>query len=134
MRLSSSDVWTCGYLEMWARDYAGPPELMVSAASGAAMSEYETSWLTVEGPAAFGHLTLWGSGDVAVEIYEGASAETLLRSRFQVASIAELAGHLSAFVEGCATGFGPHVVAGAAGWSGQRTPIRAPTTMRHLNL
>jgi hypothetical protein len=134
MGLSSSDVWTGGYLEMWARDYAGPPELMVSAARGAATSECETSWLTVEGPAAFGHLTLWESGIVAVEIYEVASAETLLRSRLQVTSMAELASQLSAFVEVCATGFGPCLVAGAVGWSGQRTPIREPTTLRHLNL
>jgi hypothetical protein len=108
---------------------------MVSAASGAATSECETSWLTVEGPAAFGHLTLWESGIVAVEIYEVASAETLLRSRLQVTSMAELASQLSAFVEGCATGFGPHLVAaGAVGWSGKRSPIREPTTLRHLNL
>ena len=123
-----------GYLEKWARDYAGPPELMVSAASGAEMSECETSWLTVEGPAAFGHLTLWESGDVAMEIYEVASAETLLRSRSQVASIAELAAHLSVFVEGCAAGFGPHLVAGAADRSGGGTAIREPTTRRHLHL
>lgn len=133
IRSSLSDLRVGRYLEMWARDYAGPAELMVSAESGSEMSECATSWVTVEGPAAFGHLTLWESGELAVEIYEIATAEPLLRSRFRIASIAELADHLSALVEGCAAGFEPGMVAGTDG-IGREAAIREPSTHRRSHL
>ncbi len=90
------------YLGRWLADYAGPPELVVGLERGSERSDCAVGWLTAEGPAAFGHLTLWDSGDVAIEVYDDDTAEFLLRSRGRVTTVAELAAHLCAFVVSCA--------------------------------
>lgn len=100
------------YLDRWLVDYSGPPELVMGLERGSEQAECAVGWLTVEGPAAFGHLTLWDSGDVAIEVYDGNTAEFLLRSRGRVSTIAGLVAHLCVLVAGCAPATGAKPVAG----------------------
>lgn len=92
------------YLRLWLRDYAGPPELVLSLDQGSVESECAVAWLTAEGPAGFGHLTLWDSGELAIEVYDGATAAVLLRHRGRVRTVADLASHLQEYVGRCALG------------------------------
>jgi hypothetical protein len=89
------------YLRHWLNDYGGPSELVMSLERSSERSECGVAWVTAEGPDAFGHLTLWESGEVAVEVYDGATGAVLLRYRGRVRTVRELAPHLRDYVQRC---------------------------------
>lgn len=105
--MTASNEWMAAtdglvaYLQRWTNDYAGPPELVISFEGGSERSECMVAWVTVEGPDGFGHLTLWESGELAIEVYDGDTAAAVLRLRSNVSAVADLGRHLHAFVSGC---------------------------------
>ena len=80
----ANDQDLLSYLASWLRDYEGPPDVMIGLERGGDPSECELGWLTGDGPAAFGNLTVWETGDVAVELYDSETAEAVLLSRGRV--------------------------------------------------
>jgi len=90
------------YLASWLRDYQGPPDVMIGLERGGDPSECQLGWLTADGPSAFGNLTVWETGDVAVELYDRDTAEAVLLSRGRVNGWSELAPFVSRFVSVCA--------------------------------
>lgn len=122
------------YVDRWLADYSGPPELMMGLERGSERSECAVVWLTAEGPAAFGHLTLWESGDIALEIYDADTAECLLLSRGRVTAIAGLAAHLGELVAGCANPTGARSVSGVRDKIGSAAIGAAPSIQRRLHL
>ena len=121
------------YLDRWLADYSGPPELVVGLERASERSDCAVGWLTAEGPTAFGHLTLWDSGDVAMEVYDDDTAEFLLRSRARVSTVAELAAHLCAFVVSCTPVAGARVVVSARQRIGSAAIGATPSIQRRLH-
>lgn len=86
------------YLDGWVRDYQGPPEVVVGVFHGRKDGECEIRWVSAEGPSAVGNLTLWCSGEVAIEIHDSRTGADLLTHRGRVATLAELGVHLDELV------------------------------------
>ena len=91
-----------GYLARWLRDYEGPPEVVIGLESGGDPAECRLAWLTGDGPSASGNLTVWETGDVAIELYDSATADAVLLSRGRVSGWPELAPFIASFVATCA--------------------------------
>ena len=125
--------WTRTRPTAWLSDYSGPADLVLGLELGSERSDRAVGWLTAEGPAAFGHLTLWDSGDVAIEVYDYDTAEFLLRSRGRVSTITELAAHLCAFVVSCAPAARTRVVVNAGDRIGPAAIGATPSIQRRLH-
>lgn len=98
--VSGAQAGCVEWLGLWQSDYDGPPEVVLGFERTNECAECAVGWLNADGPTAFGHLTLWETGDIVAELYDLRTADLLVRRPGQVHTFAELLCHLSYFLAG----------------------------------
>ena len=88
-----------GWAEGWTA--SGRPDVSISWEQSADGRPKQAAWMSVQGPAAWGQLTVWESGEVAVEAMSVETGELVLSEQLAVASDYELLAIIRRLVAAC---------------------------------
>jgi hypothetical protein len=84
-----------GFVSGWAEGWlaSGRTDLTIAWEESPSDRDKLATWITVQGPAAWGQLTVWETGEVALEAMEVDSGDLIISENAQVDST-ELVGRL----------------------------------------
>ena len=88
-----------GWVEGWTA--SGRPDLSIGWERSDDGRPKQAAWMSVQGPAAWGQLTVWESGEVAVEAMSVEAGELVLSEQLTVESEYELSAVIRRLVAVC---------------------------------
>lgn len=88
-----------GWAEGWTA--SGRPDISVSWEQSPADRDKRSAWMAVQGPAAWGQITVWETGEVALEAISTEHGEVVLSDHLTVSGEEQLAGAIRRLIAGC---------------------------------
>jgi hypothetical protein len=92
------------FLAGWAEGWiaSGRPDVAVSWEQSADDRPKQAAWIMVQGPAAWGQLTVWESGEVSVEAMGAETGDIVMSENLDVKNEQDLLGVIRRLVAACA--------------------------------
>lgn len=93
--------YLAGWAETWSMDPVSTTTLQFTM--GPENWDRRSAWIATESPTRMGHLTLWDSGELEIEVVDATSMEAVHAVSAVISDTESLAQHLRAFLDVCET-------------------------------